>query len=182
MTFGEAVSPGKISDDKIAQMSQPRVEETEAAAPFGVTFNSPQSGFMSLGLRAAGREFATAVSCRPRDSLLDLIAALTRLARGETSAAVVRWNCEPDELDFRFESGGGRLSLAVVRYATHERDEPSSRTVFEAAGGRAEILCAFRAALEELRADAEVDVFESNWRRKFPARQLDEFGGAVGAL
>ena len=147
-----------------------------------VVFNSPQSGYMSLGLRAGGREFAVAVSCRPRDSLRDLIAALTRLARGDASPAVVRWNCEPDELDFRFESDAGRLSLAVVHYATHERDEPSSRTVFEATGARAEILVAFRAALEELRADAEVDVFESNWRRKFPERQLNEFGGAVEAL
>ncbi|HEY9283190.1 MAG TPA: hypothetical protein VIP46_07030, partial [Pyrinomonadaceae bacterium] len=60
-------------------MSQPRAEETGAVAPFGVTFNSPQSGFMSLGLRAGGREFAAAVSCRPRDSLRELIAALTRL-------------------------------------------------------------------------------------------------------
>lgn len=163
-------------------MSQPRAEETGAVAPFGVTFNSPQSGFMSLGLRAGGREFAAAVSCRPRDSLRELIAALTRLARGETRAAVVRWNCEPDELDFRFESEGDRLGLAVVHYATHRRDEPSSRTVFEAAGARAEILGAFRAALEDLRADAEVDVFESNWRRKFPERQLRGFAGAVEDL
>ena len=163
-------------------MFQPGAKETEAAEPLRVTFNSPQSGFMSVGLRAGDSSFATAVSCRPRDSLLELIAALTRLARGETRTSVVRWNCEPDELDFRFESEGDRLSLAVVHYATHERDEPSSQTVFEAEGGRAEILGAFRAALEDLRADAEVDVFESNWRRKFPERQLNEFGGAVEAL
>lgn len=147
-----------------------------------VVFNSPQSGYMSMGLGAGGREFAAAVSCRPRDSLRELIAALTRLARGEARAAVVRWNCEPDELDFRFESEGDRLNLAVVHYATHKRDEPLSQTVFEAAGARAEILGVFRAALEDLRADAEVDVFESNWRRKFPERQLNEFGCAVEAL
>jgi len=140
-----------------------------------VVFNSPQSGYMSVGLRAGGREFAAAVSCRPRDSLLELISALTRLARGETTSATVRWNCEPDELDFRFRSDGGRLRFTVVHYATHRREEPSRRTVFEAGGAHAEILGAFRAALEELRADAEVDVFESNWRRKFPERQLREF-------
>jgi len=157
-------------------MSQHRADEN--GGPLRVTFNSPQSGYMSVGLRAGAREFAAAVSCRPRDSLRELISCLTRLARGETSSAVVRWNCEPDELDFRFESDGGRLSLAVVHYATHERDEPSSRTVFASGGTRAEILAAFRAALEELRADSEVDVFESNWRRKFPERQLREFVGA----
>ncbi|HLL76582.1 MAG TPA: hypothetical protein VK421_15115, partial [Pyrinomonadaceae bacterium] len=133
------------------------------------------SGYMSVGLRAGAREFAAAVSCRPRDSLLELITDLTKLARGEMASATVRWNCEPDELDFRFRSDGGRLRLMVVHYATHRRVEPSGETVFEAEGTRAEILGAFRAALEELRADAEVDVFESNWRRKFPERQLREF-------
>ena len=156
-------------------MFQPRANETETAERLRVTFNSPQSGYMSVGLRVAGREFATAVSCGPRDSLHELISALTRLARGETSSAVVRWNCEPDELDFRFDSDGDRLSLAVVHYATHKRDEPLSQTVFEAEGTRAEIFGAFRSSLEELRADAEVDVFESNWRREFPEKQLREF-------
>lgn len=162
-------------------MFRPSANETETVEPLRVTFNSPQSGFMSVGLRAGASEFAVAVSCSPRDSLLELLSALTRLARGETSSAAVRWNCEPDELDFRFESGGGGLSLAVVHYATHRRDEPSSQTVFAAEGARAEIFGVFRAALEELRADAEVDVFESNWRRKFPHEQLREFGGAVEA-
>ncbi len=163
-------------------MFHPRAKETETAEPLRVTFNSPQSGYMSVGLRAGDSSFAAAVSCRPRDSLRELISTLTRLARGEARAAVVSWNCEPDELDFRFESEGGRLRLAVVHYATHEREEPSGQTVFEAEGARAEMLGVFRAALEDLRADAEVDVFESNWRRKFPERQLDEFGGAVEAL
>lgn len=156
-------------------MPQPRANEIEAGRPFRVTFNSPQSGYMSVGLRAGAREFAAAVSCRPRDSLRELISALTRLARGETASAVVRWNCEPDELDFRFEAAGGRLTLAVVHYATHRRDEPTGQTVFSFDGTRAQILAAFRGSLEELRADAEVDVFESNWRRKFPERQLREF-------
>src|SRR5918997_6820187 len=115
-------------------MIQPRATGAEAAEPLRVTFNSPQSGYMSVGLRAGGREFAAAVSCRPGDSLRELISALTRLARGETRAAVVRWNCEPDELDFRFDSDGERLTLAVVHYATHRREEPSGRTVFEAEG------------------------------------------------
>ena len=163
-------------------MSQQRAEENETVAPLRVTFNSPQSGYMSVGLRAGEREFATAVSCRPRDSLRELISTLTRLARGETASVVVRWNCEPDELDFRFEPDGDRLVLTIIHYATHRRDEPTSATVFSAEGARAEVLAAFRIALEDLRADAEVDVFESNWRRKFPEQQLNEFGGAVEAL
>lgn len=147
-----------------------------------VVFNSPQSGYMSVGLRAGGREFATAVSCRPRDSLVELISSLTRLARGEASSVTVRWNCEPDELDFHFESDGVRLWFAAVHKMKYGGGEPSGQTVFEAEGPRAETLGAFRAALEELRADAEVDVFESNWGRKFPEAQLDEFNSALETL
>jgi hypothetical protein len=147
-----------------------------------VVFNSPQSGYMSLGLRAGGREFATAVSCRPYDSLGDLLSALARLAHGEAQSAVVRWSCEPDELDFRFEADGGRLSLAVVHFDSSRRDEPNGRTAFAFAGARAQVCEAFRVALEDLRADAEVDEFESNWRREFPERQWREFVGAAEAL
>lgn len=147
-----------------------------------VVFNSPQSGYMSVGLRACGREFAAAVSCRPNDALLEMLSALAQLARGEAAAAAVRWNCEPDELDFRFESDGGRLKFAAVHHANYEGDAASGRTVFEAEGARAEILAAFRDALEELRADIEVDAFESNWRRKFPEQAWREFSDAVEGL
>jgi hypothetical protein len=137
---------------------------------------------MSLGLRAGNREYATAVSCRPYDSLADLLLALARLARGETQSAVVRWNCEPDELDFRFETDGGRLSLAVVHFDSSRRDGPTEKAAFAFAGERAQVCEAFRVALEDLRADAEVDEFESNWRRKFPERRWHEFAGAAEAL
>ena len=147
-----------------------------------VTFNSPQSGYMSLGLRAGGREFATAVSCRPYDSLRDLLSALARLAGGESQSEVVRWNCEPDEIDFRFEADGGQMSFAIVHFETCKRDEPTGRTVFAAAGVRAQVLEAFRVALEDLRTDAETDEFESNWRRKFPEQQLREFVSAAETL
>src|SRR5688572_2662383 len=100
--------------------------ENEDGRSLRVTFNSPQSGFMSVGLSYGAGEFTTAVACGPYDSLRDLAAALARLARGETSAAVVRWNCEPDELDFRFAADGERLSLAVVYYPTHRREERAS--------------------------------------------------------
>jgi len=149
---------------------------------FRVVFNSPQSGFMSVGLGAAGREFATAVACKPYDSLRDLAAALARLARGETESAVVRWNCEPDELDFRFAADGARLSLTVVYHPTHRREERASETVFSASGARREVCAAFQEVFARLREDAETDEFASNWRREFPEREARELEQAVAAL
>jgi hypothetical protein len=151
------------------------------AEKFRVVFNSPQSGFMSLGLRFRGQEFTAAVACGPYPSLEDLIAALAALARDETQSAVVRWNCEPDELDFSFESAGDELRLEVFHYATHAREAEARRRVFAAAGARAEVCGEFLHALEELRRDREVDVFESNWRRAFPERELAELSRAVAA-
>ncbi len=134
---------------------------------------------MSLGLRFAGQEFSTAVACGPYPSLEDLIEGLTALAREEVGAAVVRWNCEPDELDFSFESAGDELRLEVFHYATRERAAESRRRVFAAAGARREVCGEFLSALEDLRRDREVDVFESNWRREFPERELTELSRAV---
>lgn len=151
------------------------------AEKFRVVFNSPQSGFMSLGLRFGQQEFTTAVACGPYASLEELIAGLTALARDEAGAAVVRWNCEPDELDFSFESAGDELRLEVFYYATHARDAESRQKVFAATGARAEVCGEFLHALEELRRDREVDVFESNWRRAFPERELAELSRAVAA-
>lgn len=146
---------------------------------FRVVFNSPQSGFMSVGLGAAGGEYATAVACGPYDSLRDLATALARLARGEAASAVVRWNCEPDELDFRFTADGENLSLAVVYYPTHRREERASETVFAATGARREVCAAFQEVFARLRADAETDEFARNWRREFPGRELEELTKSI---
>jgi len=148
---------------------------------FRVVFNSPQSGFMSLGLRFEEQEFSTAVACGPYRSLEDLIEALTALTRDEAREAVVRWNCEPDELDFSFESAGDELRLEVFHYATRAREAESRQRVFAAAGARREVCGEFLGALEDLRRDREVDVFESNWRREFPERELTELGRAVAS-
>ena len=165
------------SDDRLAQTTPP----AKSARGLAVVFNSPQSGFMSLGLRFRGQEFTTAVACGPYRSLEDLIGALTALARGEEGAAVVRWNCEPDELDFSFESAGDELRFEVFHYATHAREAEMRQRVFAAAGTRAEVCGEFLHALEELRRDREVDVFESNWRREFPEREFAELARACAA-
>ena len=171
--------PKQIMSHPAQSPSEPQATE----APLRVVFNSPQSGYMSVGLSAGAREFSTVVACRPYDSLSDLIDALTAFLGGDEHTRVVRWNCEPDEIDFRFSpEDAGRLRLEVCHYATNARAAETCRTVISVSNTRREIGGAFLHALTELERDKEVDVFESNWRREFPALRLRALDEAFGAL
>jgi hypothetical protein len=139
---------------------------------FNVSMESPQSGWMSLRLKAGGREFVAVVSHAPYDSLRELMDALVALLGGARAAAV-RWNAEPDEYDFELKAeGGDALSLRVVHHEGHRREPSRARSVFACRAPRAEMCLPFWRELTEMRARSETDVFEQNWRRKFPAREL----------
>ncbi|MCA1626516.1 MAG: hypothetical protein LC742_00920 [Acidobacteria bacterium] len=140
---------------------------------FRVSFNSPQSGFMSVGLRAGEQEFVAAVAHKPYDSLRDLLAALTALltSGGEQT---VKWNCEPDELDFNLTADDERVRLEVVHYLSHRRSRRTSQQVFTVAGMKLDICGAFWKALRELHRDIETDDFVGNWRREFPETEMQE--------
>jgi hypothetical protein len=140
---------------------------------FSVSMESPQSGWMSLRLRAGGgREFVAVVSHQPYDSLRELIEALVSLLGG-AQAATVRWNAEPDEYDFELKAEGqDRVSLRVVHHQDHRRAPSRARTVFACRAPRAEMCLPFWRELSEMSGRSETDVFEQNWRRKFPLREL----------
>ncbi len=140
---------------------------------FSVSMESPQSGWMSLRLRAgAGREFVAVMSHQPYDSLRELIEALTALLGG-AQAASVRWNAEPEEYDFELKvEGEDALSLRVVHHRGHRREPSRARTVFACRASRVEMCLPFWRELSEMSGRSETDVFEQNWRRKFPRREL----------
>ena len=139
---------------------------------FSVSMESPQSGWMSLRLRSGRREFVAVVSHQPYDSLRELIEALVALLGGAREAGV-RWNAEPDEYDFELKAEGkDEVSLRVVHYEGHRREPSGVRTVFACRAPRAEICLPFWRELSEMRERSETDVFEQNWRRKFPSSGL----------
>ncbi|MDQ3584288.1 MAG: hypothetical protein M3407_00790 [Acidobacteriota bacterium] len=140
---------------------------------FRVSFNSPQSGFMSVGLRAGEQEFVAAVAHKPYDSLRDLLVALTALLTSD-GEQVVKWNCEPDELDFNLTVDDERVRLDVVHYLNHRRSRRTSQQVFTVAGAKLDICGAFWKALRELHRDIETDDFAGNWRREFPETEMQE--------
>lgn len=148
---------------------------------FHVSIESPQSGWVSLSLKAGDREFVDAMSHQPYDSLNDLIRGLTALV-GDRRPFTVRWNREPEEYDFRVEAAGDEVDLRVVRYQNHRRLKGQSREVFALRAPLHDFVIPFWKELRQLRRRSETDVYEQNWRRPFPHDELREFNRAVKAL
>jgi hypothetical protein len=138
-----------------------------------VSFNSPQSGFMSIGLKSGKENFVTAVAHKPYDSLRDLIKAISGLLGGE-SKVTVKWNREPEEYDFELHRNGNEAELNIIRYANHRRLKKKREIVFSHKASVASMCESFSKALSDLHADKDVDEFEKNWRREFPEVEMSE--------
>jgi hypothetical protein len=146
---------------------------------FRVSFNSPQSGFMSLSLNASEQEFVTAVSSAPYDSLRELIEGLTSLLDAGQGFKV-KWNCEPDEVDFELTADADeRVSFRVVHYTDHRRLPETGRALFSLNGPRLEICQGFWRALRDLSRHVATDEFDRNWRRPFPQTEMQQLTEAL---
>lgn len=138
-----------------------------------VSFNSPQSGFMSIGLKAGDESFVTAVSHEPYDSLRDLIKALSALLGGK-ERATVKWNQEPEEYDFELRQRDDELELSITRYPNHRRLKKTGEQVFTHTASLLGLCEPFWKALRELHRDIETDEYAKNWRREFPEEEMRE--------
>lgn len=143
-----------------------------------VSIESPQSGWMSLRLRAGGRQFVAVMSHAPYDSLRDLIRALTALLKGRTPE-VVRWNAEPEEFDFELGARGRTAELRVTRFRDHRRAAGTRQLVFSCRLPPLGLCLPFLEELRGLRGRGDEDVFEKNWRREFPEAELREYARAL---
>jgi hypothetical protein len=153
--------------------------------PFRVSFNSPQSGWMSLSLEAGEENFVAVVACKPYDSLRELIESLTALVDGNgvgKKSHTVKWSCEPDELDFKITVRNESVSLKVIHYTDHRRSSKKSRAVFTLQSSRLEFCLAFWRALRALHRDIETDEFDRNWRRPFPHTEMQQLTESVRAF
>ena len=120
-----------------------------------VSFESPQSGWMSMSLEADGRKFVTAVAHKPYDSLRELIEVLIALLEGGARSAVVRWNREPEEFDFVFEARGAEVTISVARYPDHRRH--AREVVFQTRQRKSDVCRAFWRELRQLRRRTATD-------------------------
>jgi hypothetical protein len=154
-----------------------------------VSFNSPQCGWMSIGLKDAVGEFHTTTAHSPhRLALPQLLRILTSLLdpNSGNDEYILQWNRDPEEFDFRFlRSGGGSLLFEVYQYPGEERELATRELVFTHLGNVREVCGTFAETFEQLYQDRETDEFEFNWRQRFPEEEFDTFKrtlfGGVGA-
>jgi hypothetical protein len=146
---------------------------------FRVSINSPQSGFMSVGLKFGRKRFLAAMAHRPYPSLEELMAALAAIINGAPEATV-RWNEDPEEFDFYFHRSGDQVQLDVTRHSAEQRAPGQGELVFHADGSTAEICLPFWETLRAIEQDLATDDFAGNWRRKFPTAEFRKLEQAVG--
>ena len=146
-----------------------------------VSLESPQHGFMSLRLSNNRESFVAVVSHAPYDSLRDLILSLSAALAGDTDA-VVRWNGEPEEFDFRLAARNDRLRLDIIRYPDHRRSADSSAAVFSFDGPKLEACRPFWKELRDLRRRTARDEFDRQWRSAFPESEMQELTKRIRAL
>ncbi|MBV9958082.1 MAG: hypothetical protein JO360_06650 [Acidobacteria bacterium] len=146
-----------------------------------VSFNSPQSGFMSIGLENDQQSFVAAVSHEPYDSVRDLINALLALLDG-AERATVKWNQEPEEYDFEFIRTDEQVQLSVIRYTDHHRLAEKREQVFSHTGSVRGLCLSFREVLRRLHLDRRTDEYAKNWRREFPAAEFLQLKRRIKAL
>ena len=159
------------------------MQGTETAVEkFHVSIESPQSGWVAVGLNnARGEQVRLAASYQPNDAITELIEGLTGLLDSADSFTV-RWNCEPHEYDFAFSPGDespNDTALNVLYYPTHERRANEAETVFHAALSTRELCHIFYEELAELERRSDRDVYPSNWRRPFPHEDLSRLAEKI---
>jgi hypothetical protein len=146
-----------------------------------ISLESPQHGFMSLRLSSGRESFVAVVSHEPYDSLRDLIEALSHALAGDMDA-VVKWNSEPEEYDFRLTARGDFVQLEITRYPDHRRLKAAASTVFTFRGAKLDACLPFWKELRDLHRRAPRDEFDRQWRREFPEAEMQELTKRIRAL
>jgi hypothetical protein len=143
-----------------------------------VNFESPQSGWMSLSLEAGNQQFLRVVSCKPYNSLKDLIESLDTLIIDKRECRI-KWNCEPEEFDFQIKLEGEIVKLDVIRFQDHNRLDHTSQIAFSIYSSALDLCVSFWKALRDLRRRIIRDEFDKNWRRPFPHQELNQLTKAI---
>jgi hypothetical protein len=146
---------------------------------FEVSFNSPQCGWMAVGLKHAGGEYNTTTAHTPHETVLaDLLQTVTKLVTtGDSFTRTLKWNRDPEEYDFKFSSNGGEATLEVIEYPTAERE--AGENVFSYTGDAHQMAAAFAKTFQQMYEERDIDEFEANWHQKFPQKEFERLKNAV---
>lgn len=143
-----------------------------------VSFNSPQCGWMSIGLNDGLSEFHTTTAHAPHEKALsELLRILNNLLEENEKDLVekeylLHWNRNPEEFDFRFVSNDENLLLEIYQYPTGKRETDEPEKVFAHNGNTKEVCAAFYQTFAQLYEDRNTDEFEFHWRQPFPYEEF----------
>jgi hypothetical protein len=104
-------------------------------AAISVEFQPPRDGGIWCAIATGEARLEISASYVPYDSISDLAAALALVLKGGPEA-VVSWNEEPAEYEFRFQGRGGEVRLDVLRHAGHGRTVRGGHRGLAVEGGR----------------------------------------------
>ena len=139
---------------------------------FRVRFELPAVGSLPVALTANGDSVSFIASHTPYDSLSNLVAALITIVLTDTVDISIRWNTEPVEYEFRFETDANDIILSVIRWPDSTRLRESSQSAFTARGSRMDIVLPFWRALRRLESQATT---RWEWQHPFPDRDMQKF-------
>jgi hypothetical protein len=146
-----------------------------------ISLESPQHGFMSLRLSSGKESFVAVVSHAPYDSLSDLIAALSGVLASDDQA-IIKWNSEPEEYDFKLAARDDSVKLDIVRYPDHRRLAEAASIVFTFQGSKLDVCFPFWRELRDLHRRTIQDEFDRQWRREFPEQEMQELTKRIRSL
>jgi hypothetical protein len=149
-----------------------------------VSFNSPQCGWMSIGLSGDSGEFLTTTAHAPHyKALPELMDALAEMARADGSefTHTLKWNRDPEEYDFVLSRAGNSATLEVFEYPTGERDPEERELVFSHTGDARQTASAFFETFRQLYEERGVDDFRENWHQEFPYRAYENLQRSLSA-
>jgi hypothetical protein len=151
------------------------LSKQESMPVIEVEFQRPWDGGTWCVIATNQSRLETSASYVPHDSIGDLAAALALVLKGGPEA-VVSWNEEPAEYEFRFQGRGGEVRLDVVRHAGHGRTGRGGHPVLAVEGGRLEVCRPFWRALRRLEGLIPPDEYEAAWGHPFPHEKVSEVG------
>jgi hypothetical protein len=149
-----------------------------------VSFNSPQCGWMSIGLQGASGEFRTTTAYAPhKNALPELMDALAEMAieDGSEFTHTLKWNRDPEEYDFVLSRERDTATLEVFEYPTGERDPEERKRVFSHTGDARQTASAFFETFRQLHEERGVDDFRENWHQEFPYISYEKLQRSLSA-
>ena len=148
---------------------------TSTKAGFCAVLDGPDAGWLTVTLERGEQSYSFHPSHVPYESVALLAQALLAVLDGRD--AVVPWNDEPIEHEFRFAVAAEQVELCVVTLRPLPHGETARDPVFTVSGAAHEVARPLWRALRQVQSHLSPDDYLRAWREPFPAATFRSWGG-----